>query len=465
MRSLRNTLLLMAVLTTVLTAVSVMAILFWQDLTEEQQSYDVLLDLVVLAEQRGAVTTTLPGLTTRGYIAAPDGHIRFVYGAASCPIGEQLERCMPTYRALNQQGQPSREGATTWISFGYALADGSYVVGQVQPATWQEHLDDYLRNAPEVVWLAFISAIPIAIVLSLGIMRPLAQRLQRIAGASRRFAQGDIAARTGEQASDEIGQLGQQFDAMAATISHQLQELRALAEQNSALTLALEANARAAERATLARDLHDAVSQHLFSLAMGASNLGALIRQQPVVAAQQAEQLAAIAEEAQEELRSVLRRLRPGVRDDQSLVESLQQLCGDWQARYGIATASNFQLGAAPLPALLADVLYRVCQEGLNNVARHAAATQVQVTLIQQAHAVLLMLVDDGRGFDPQTQTAGLGLLGMRERVRAVGGTVTIEPLVAAPDTEPTAGAPVPALRGTKLQVTIAYADQTAFSR
>jgi len=207
------------------------------------------------------------------------------------------------------------------------------------------------------------------------------------------------------------------------------------------------------------------VSQHLFSLAMGASNLGALIRQQPVVAAQQAEQLAAIAEEAQEELRSVLRRLRPGVRDDQSLVESLQQLCGDWQVRYGIATASNFQLGAAPLPALLADVLYRVCQEGLNNVARHAAATQVQVTLIQQAHAVLLMLVDDGRGFDPQTQTAGLGLLGMRERVRAVGGTVTIEPLVAAPDTEPTAGAPVPALRGTKLQVTIAYADQTAFSR
>ena len=464
MRSLRNTLLLMAVLTTVLTAVSVMAILFWQDLTEEQQSYGVVLDLVVLAEQRGVVTTTLPGLTTRGYIAAPDGHIRFVYGAASCTIGEQLERCMPTYRTLNQQGQPSREGTTTWISFGYALADGSYVVGQVQPATWQELLDDYLRNTPEVVWLAFISAIPIAIVLSLGIMRPLAQRLQRIAGASRRFAQGDIAARTGEQAGDEIGQLGQQFDTMAATISHQLQELRTLAEQNNALSLALEENARVAERATLARDPHDAVSQHLFSLAMGASNLGALIRQQPAVAAQQAEQLAAIADEAQEELRNVLRRLRPGVRGDQSLVESLQQLCGVWQARYGIPITSNFQVGAAPLSALLADLLYRVCQEGLNNVARHAAATQVQVTLIQQPPMVLLVLVDNGRGFDPQRQIEGLGLLGMRERVRAVGGTVTVESVLAAPSTDPAVDAPAQSLQGTKLQVTIPYADQTALS-
>lgn len=464
MRSLRNTLLLMAVLTTVLTAVAVMAILFWQDLAEDQQSYGIVLDLVVLAEQGGAVATTVAGLTMRGYVAAPDGRIRFVYGATPCAIEEQLESCVPAYRTLDRQGQPSSAGTTPWLNFGRPLADGSYVVGQVQPATWRELLNDYFRNTPEVVWLAFISAVPIAVVLSLVIMRPLTQRLQRITHASRRFAQGDITTRTGEQAGDEIGQLGQQFDAMAATISHQLHELRSLAEQNSALTLALEENVRVTERATLARDLHDAVSQHLFSLAMGASNLGALIRQQPAVAAQQAEQLAAIAEEAQEELRSVLRRLRPGLRGGQSLVESLQQLCGEWQVRYGITIESNFQLGTA-LPALLADLLYRVCQEGLNNVARHAAATQVQVTLLQQPHALLLALVDNGRGFDPQMQTEGLGLLGMRERVRAVGGSVTIESLAASPYSEPAIAMPSQLSHGTKLQVTIPYVDQTAFSR
>lgn len=465
MPSLRNTLLLMAVLTTVLTAIAVMAILFWQDLAEEQLSYGVVLDLVVLAEQGGAVTATAAGLTMRGYVAAPDGRIRFVYGEAPCTVGEPLERCVPGYQTLDKQGRASRAGEVSWLAFGRTLADGSYVVGQVQPATWRKLLSDYFRNTPEVVWLAFISALPIAVALSLVTMRPLTQRLQRITRASRRFAQGDIAARTGEQAGDEIGQLGQQFDAMAATISHQLQELRVLAEQNSALSLALEENARIAERATLARDLHDAVSQNLFSLAMGASNLGALIRQQPVVAVQQAEQLAAIAEEAQEELRSVLRRLRPSLRGDQSLVESLQQLCGEWQARYGIAIDSNFQVGSAALPALLGDLLYRVCQEGLNNVARHAAATQVQVTLVQQPQALLLALVDNGRGFDPKMQTDGLGLLGMRERVRAVGGTVTIESLAASPSSEPATAMSAPLSHGTKLQVTIPYVDQTTLSR
>ena len=257
------------------------------------------------------------------------------------------------------------------------------------------------------------------------VVAPLLRRLRRIAATSQAVAAGNLEARTNENRFDEIGQLGQQFDHMATTISRQVRELRDLAKSNSMLALAAERNARAAERLALSRDLHDSISQHLFSLAMGTNDLASLIRRDPKKAAVQAEQLSTMATQAQDDLREVLSQLRSET-TGQGLLESVTDFINLWRKRYETSVSLNVHLQSA-LPIVVENVLYRVCQEALNNIARHAKAKNVTVTLKQEKEGFCLQIVDDGQGFDVDAENMGFGLLGMRERVRAVGGTLELD--------------------------------------
>lgn len=272
-------------------------------------------------------------------------------------------------------------------------------------------------------WVIII-AIPLSLLLSLLVVSPMLRRLRRVSEASRAFAKGELEARTNEKEFDEIGQLGQQFDHMATTISRQVNELRDLAQSNSMLALAAERNARAAERLALSRDLHDSISQHLFSLAMGTNDLANLIRRDPNKAASQAEQLATMASQAQDDLREVLSQLRSEA-TGQGLLESLTEFVHLWRKRYEIPVSLNLHLQGS-LPIVVENVLYRVCQEALNNIARHANAKNVTVTLKQETEGFCLQIVDDGQGFNIEAENMGFGLLGMRERVRAIGGTLEL---------------------------------------
>jgi two-component system, NarL family, sensor histidine kinase LiaS len=271
------------------------------------------------------------------------------------------------------------------------------------------------------------ASLPVTLAVSLVTVRPLARRLQGIVHTSQALADGNLDARTYETARDELGQLGQQLDQMAMTIKLQLQELRTLAQHNSELMVALEQQARTNERASIGRDLHDTVAQHLFSLAMGTAALATHIRRDPEHAAQQAEQLAVIATQAQDELRVVLAQLRPASLIKGSFIEMLTEFVQQWSEHYTIPVTMNIQLSTTTLPLLVETILYRVCQEGLHNVARHAQAHHVTLAVTQHTGSVHLDLIDDGHGFDQEQQRTGLGLLGMGERVRSVGGTLTVE--------------------------------------
>jgi two-component system sensor histidine kinase UhpB len=130
----------------------------------------------------------------------------------------------------------------------------------------------------------------------------------------------------------------------------------------------------------------------------------------------------------------MLRRLRPSNLDALGLVAALQELCESWEERGGVACVFHAEAIDEVLPERINMAVYRVAQEALTNVTRHAHANQVRLALARAgAGDLCLTIADDGRGMDPTRATRGLGLLGAAERAAALGGELRI-------DSEPGAG-------------------------
>ncbi|MGL4610628.1 MAG: HAMP domain-containing sensor histidine kinase [Trueperaceae bacterium] len=402
----------MSVILTMITAFVVIVIAYVSDSLTLPLIDEAMFNLVIASYDSEKCGPCKAHDNQRGYLIGMDERVSYIWGDLPCSVGDKPEAC-------RVDGEPWREKRKQ-------LSDRQIAVVQINENTI---VSSYLRDFFRVMWRYFrwviIVAIPLSLLLSLLVVAPLLRRLQRIAQTSRAVASGNLEARTFETRFDEVGQLGQQFDHMADTISHQMKELREAAKQNSMLALAAERNARAAERLALSRDLHDSISQHLFSLAMGTNDLASLIRRDPSKAAVQAEQLSQMATRAQDDLREVLSQLRSETKTGQGLLESLQDFITLWSERYEIPVNVKTQLHET-LPIVIENVLYRVCQEALNNVARHAEAKRVDVVLTQQSARVCLHISDDGKGFDAGADNSGFGLLGMRERIRTIGGTLEL---------------------------------------
>jgi signal transduction histidine kinase len=184
------------------------------------------------------------------------------------------------------------------------------------------------------------------------------------------------------------------------------------------------------ERRTLARELHDELGQHCHAIRIEAAFLQR--SDDPVQSRAAVLRTAGNAEALVNNVRSLLRRLRPAELDELGLVAALQALCESWEERSGVPCIFRH---AGPLETLGENIdtaVYRVTQEALTNVMRHAHASQVQINLQHTAPAAVeLQVRDDGRGFDPGCDSRGLGLLGAAERAAAIGGTLQID---SAPD-------------------------------
>lgn len=180
-----------------------------------------------------------------------------------------------------------------------------------------------------------------------------------------------------------------------------------------------------AERRALARELHDELGQHCHAIRVEA------VFMQRCDDAQQSRaavlRTAATAQALLGNVRGLLRRLRPPELDELGLIAALQALCEAWEERSRIACIFRH---AGPLEGLGENIdtaLYRITQEGLMNVQRHARANQVRISLQHSAPTTIdLCIEDDGQGFDPQIDTQGLGLLGAAERAAALGGQLQI---------------------------------------
>jgi signal transduction histidine kinase len=197
------------------------------------------------------------------------------------------------------------------------------------------------------------------------------------------------------------------------------------------------------ERRALSRELHDEVAQAFSAVLMEAENLLDLDPAPKVRA--HLDSIRGVAENGMNEIRNMALLLRPSMLDDFGLLPALE-----WQAReIGKRTGLRIQVASelsGELPEEHKTCVYRVVQEALNNCARHAQASAVEVSVCSEAGQILVTVQDDGSGFDPQ-RVRGLGLLGMEERARHLGGTFHI-------DSKPG--------RGTLLSVTLPRRDVAA---
>jgi signal transduction histidine kinase len=178
------------------------------------------------------------------------------------------------------------------------------------------------------------------------------------------------------------------------------------------------------ERSRLAGDLHDAVSQKLFSLRARARAAAVLAGRDPARAAAEMEAVAQLGAEAQAELRAVIDGLAPPELGEAGLAESLRRYAVLAGRAHGVAVGFE----AAVLPVLderQEAALYRVAQEALHNALRHAGAGRIAIALSRSPRRVILAVTDDGAGFAAGAPE-GLGFASMRGRAAAVGGTLTI---------------------------------------
>ena len=179
------------------------------------------------------------------------------------------------------------------------------------------------------------------------------------------------------------------------------------------------------ERARLARELHDAVSQKLFGVRAKATAAAVLVERDPARAVAEIRSVATLAGQAHAELRAVIDGLAPPDLAAGGLAGSLRSYARLAGTSYGVAV----RVIAGDLPGLGAEreaAVYRVAQEALHNALRHSGAAEVRISLTARQGRVILEVADDGRGFAAKGPPDGLGLPSMRERAAAIGGSLTI---------------------------------------
>jgi two-component system nitrate/nitrite sensor histidine kinase NarX len=201
----------------------------------------------------------------------------------------------------------------------------------------------------------------------------------------------------------------------------------AIAMENARLYEEAEQTAVAAERNRLARELHDAVTQTLFAASLIANVLPALWDRNQPEARRRLDELVKLTRSALAEMRTLLVELRPAALLEHPLGDLLKQLAEASTGRAGIPVKAEVD-GQASLPAEVQIALYRITQEALNNIAKHACASEATVSLTCTDHYVALSVCDNGAGFDPASippDHLGVGI--MRERASAIGAALTID--------------------------------------
>lgn len=216
------------------------------------------------------------------------------------------------------------------------------------------------------------------------------------------------------------------FTAHHADLALSVANQAAITMANAELYGKAQALAVVEERQRLARNLHDAVNQSLFSAGLIAEVLPRLWERDQSEARRSLEDLRRLTHGAMAEMRALLAELRPSTITDADLGDLLHQLAEAFIGRTNVPTRVTV-LGKKVLPAEVQVAIYRVCQEALSNIAKHAAARQVEITLKHEIAFTEMIILDDGRGFDSELTISGhYGLSMMRERANAVSAELSL---------------------------------------
>jgi two-component system, NarL family, sensor histidine kinase LiaS len=260
----------------------------------------------------------------------------------------------------------------------------------------------------------FLVALPVGAIFGWLVTRGLRKRLVNLSAASQAWSRGDFrpAVSPRDKSGDEIGEL--------------TRNLTGMAEQLQTLIHAKDEFARMEERNRLARDLHDTVKQQTYAARMQLTAARNLLGSDPTAVAGHIDTALQLNRETQQELKLIIDELRPAALQGKGLAQALEEYADRWQKHTGIQVKTTIS-GERALPLDVEQVLYRVLQEALSNIARHAEADTVGLSLSMTADQVSLLVADNGRGFDVDAvPPSSYGLAGMRGRLSEVGGTLHV---------------------------------------
>lgn len=234
----------------------------------------------------------------------------------------------------------------------------------------------------------------------------------------------------GEVTCDETGQplrmLGTDQDVTELRLAEE--QLR-LSQQKLRNLTAHQLEVREEERARIAREIHDVLGQTLTALKLDVSSLREMIAHREPGADTRLQEIAGLLDTAIKDVRRLASELRPVVLDQLGLPAAVEWLTRDFQRRTGIECRVRTHLPEVAVPADVSTGLFRILQEALTNVARHSAATRVDVTLEHASQILYLDVTDNGRGLSEAAQANqdSLGILGMRERALLLGGFIDLK--------------------------------------
>ncbi len=283
--------------------------------------------------------------------------------------------------------------------------DPSYEIAEV----WEDTL-----GLLSLVAMFFLS---VNVVVYWAVVRAL-RPVDNIWHALNELEQGNLSARLPSFRLPELTRLSEKFNRMAQTLQQTIKRNHKLTQQLIHL--------QEEERRSLARDLHDELGQALTAIKMDGMNLLEISRQSCPEAKESAQAVVEVTQQVMGQIRAMLQRLRPEVLDGLGLHAALGETLSGWHQRHrNISCVSRLSEDLGELDELANITAYRVVQECLTNVARHARARRVEVN-VRRIHgargdSLEIVVADDGVGFD-EDSVEGYGVSGMRERVEGLGG-------------------------------------------
>lgn len=288
----------------------------------------------------------------------------------------------------------------------------------------QFNLLDNPRILIAVVGIAILSSVLGMVLGAFYSGKDIRGELEEIGLGAKNLAYGNLNYRLNFRGNRDFDSIIVAFNEMAARLESQVGALQELAEENEQLLQETRINAVSEERRRLARDLHDAVSQQLFAISMMASTVAKLAETNPARALDLTKEISQSAARAQSEMRALLLQLRPLTLQNESLTQALSKLAAELESKQTIKCIVD--LDEVSLPKNIENQLYRIAQEGLSNVLRHADASQVIISLkaSQAGRRTILTIEDNGKGFLPdQIPQSSLGNRSVKERATLLGGT------------------------------------------
>lgn len=320
-----------------------------------------------------------------------------------------------------------------------AAAALALFVGIVWAATMIYHAQGRGRLFAEEVpvqWIAVTVVIAVVVsVLAVGVgigymeSRELRRRMGTLGEAARLWAGGRLGHRIVEVGgeTDEVSALAVSLNRMAGRLEEQVNALMRLLEENEQLQQQAATAATLTERARLTRELHDSVSQQIFAIGMTAGAVQKLYDRDSERARPLVGQLEEMAQKAQAEMRALLLHLRPVELEGRSLAEALERFLLEVCSRQGLRYDLEIGADVTFLGEGVEAQLFRIGQEAVSNVIRHAEATRVAVRLVCVEGAVLFSIRDDGKGFAVDRGADGsYGMKTLRERTEEAGGRLEI---------------------------------------